>query len=67
MLIYYYDEDEYLVNTMRLSDIKNMDGRNIPTRMEMIPAEEPENMTVIEYLSMDFDIDISDNFFSIQT
>lgn len=66
LLIYYYDEDEYLVNTMRLSDIKNMDGRNIPTRMEMIPAEEPENMTVIEYLSMDFDIDISDNFFSIQ-
>ena len=66
LLIYYYDEDEFLVNTMQLSDIKNMDGRNIPTRMEMIPAEEPENKTVIEYLEMDFDIDIADNFFSIQ-
>ena len=25
LLIYYYDEDEFLVNTMQLSDIKNMD------------------------------------------
>lgn len=66
LLVYYYDEDAFLVNTMKLSEVKNMDGRNIPTRMEMIPAEEPENMTVIEYLVMDFDIDISDNFFSIQ-
>ena len=44
LLIYYYDEDGYLVNTMTLSDIKNMDGRNIPTRMEMVPAEEPEDL-----------------------
>ena len=66
MLVYYYDEDEFLINTMVLSDIKNMDGRNIPTHLEMIPAEEPQNKTVIEYLSMDFDIDIDNNFFSIQ-
>jgi outer membrane lipoprotein-sorting protein len=66
MLVYYYDEDEFLINTMVLSEVKNMDGRNIPTHLEMIPAEEPQNKTVIEYLSMDFDIDIDDNFFSIQ-
>ena len=66
LLIYYYDEDGFLVNTMELSDIRNMDGRNIPTRMEMKPAEEPENKTIIEYLTMDFDIDITDSFFSLQ-
>jgi outer membrane lipoprotein-sorting protein len=66
LLMYYYDEDGYLVNTMTLSEIKNMDGRNIPTRLEMVPAEEPENMTVVEYLDMEFDIDISESFFSIQ-
>ena len=66
LLVYYYDEDEFLVNTMVLSEIKNMDGRNIPTIMEMIPAEEPQNKTMIEYLSIDFDIDIDDGFFSIQ-
>lgn len=66
LLIFYYDEDGYLVNTMTLSEIKNMDGRNIPTRLEMVPTEEPENMTIIEYLDLEFDIDISENFFSLQ-
>jgi outer membrane lipoprotein-sorting protein len=66
LLVYYYDEDGFLVNTMELSEIRNMDGRNIPTRLEMMPAEEPENKTIIEYLTMDFDIDITDSFFSVQ-
>ena len=65
-LLYYYDEDDYLVNTMILSDIKNMDGRMIPTHMEMIPAEEPENRTIIDYLSLEFDLNLKENFFSQQ-
>ena len=56
----------YLVSTMVMSDIKDMGGRIIPAKMEMIPADEPENKTVIEYISMEFDIDISDQFFSMQ-
>jgi len=65
-LLYYYDEDDYLVNTMILSDIKNMDGRMIPTHMEMIPAEEPENRTIIDYLSLEFDLNLKETFFSQQ-
>jgi len=65
-LVYYYDEDNYLINTMVLSDIKNMGGRIIPTRMEMIPAEEPQNKTIIEYLSMEFDLNFDEKFFSLQ-
>jgi outer membrane lipoprotein-sorting protein len=65
-LIYYYDEDNYLVNTMILSNIRNMDGRMIPTHMEMIPAEEPQNKTVIDYLNMEFDLDLKESFFSQQ-
>jgi outer membrane lipoprotein-sorting protein len=38
--IEFYDEDEYLINTQLLSDIKEMGGRTIPCRMEMIPADE---------------------------
>lgn len=66
LLVYYYDEDNYLINTMKLFDIKEMGGRIIPTRMEMIPADEPQNKTVIEYLNMEFDLDLSQNFFSQQ-
>jgi len=65
-LVKYYDEDDFLVNTMVMSDLKMMGGKLLPARMEMIPAEEPENRTVIEYLDMQFDIDIDKNFFSLQ-
>lgn len=65
-LIYYYDEDDFLVNTMVLSDIKEMGGRIIPTHMEMIPTDEPGNKTVIDYLDIQFDLDLKESFFSLQ-
>jgi len=66
LLIKYYDEDDFLINTMILSDIREMGGRVIPARMDMIPAENPENRTVIQYNDIQFDIGISEDFFSIQ-
>ena len=66
LLFNYYDEDGYLVNTMVLSDIKELGGRKIPTHLEMIPAEEPDQKTVITYEEMEFDVDIDKDFFSIQ-
>lgn len=62
----FYDEDNYLVNTMLGREIKNMDGRMLPTIMEVIPAEEEGHKTVIEYLNLVFDKPIKENFFSIQ-
>jgi len=66
LLIKYYDEDEFLINTMILSDIREMGGRVIPARMDMIPAENPEHRTVIHYNDIQFDIGIGEDFFSIQ-
>ena len=62
----FYDEDGYLINTMNSSKIKMMGGREIPTHMEMIPADNPKQRTIFEYLEMEFDVDIEDSFFSIQ-
>lgn len=62
----FYDEDEYLVNTMLGKDVKNFDGKLLPARLEVIPAEEEGNKTIIEYLSLAFDEKISDSFFSVQ-
>lgn len=61
-----YDEDGYLVRTETGSEIKNMDGRLIPTRIEMIPAEEENQMTIIEIKEIKFNAPISDKFFSQQ-
>lgn len=61
-----YDEDAYLVRTELGSEIKTMDGRLIPTRIELIPAEEENQMTIIEIKEMKFNKPIKDNFFSQQ-
>ena len=66
LLIKYYDEDDFLINTMILSDIREMGGRVIPARMDMIPAENPDHRTVIHYKDIQFDIGISEDFFSIK-
>jgi outer membrane lipoprotein-sorting protein len=48
------------------SEVKGLGGRLLPTKMEMIPVEEEGNKTVITYQDIEFNIDISEDFFSIQ-
>jgi outer membrane lipoprotein-sorting protein len=62
----YYDENQALVRTETAGEIKTMDGRTIPTRLEIIPADEPQNRTIVIIRSMDFDVKIDDGFFSQQ-
>lgn len=61
-----YDEDSYLVRTELGSEIKIMDGRVIPTRLELIPAEEKGNKTIVEIKDIRFNVPIDDSFFSQQ-
>ena len=61
-----YDEDGYLVRTELGSEINVMDGRVIPTRLELIPAEEKGNKTIVEIKDIKFNVSIEDSFFSQQ-
>jgi outer membrane lipoprotein-sorting protein len=61
-----YDQDGYLVRTELGSDIKTMDGRLIPTRIELIPAEEEGRKTLLEIKEIQFNQSIRDGFFSQQ-
>lgn len=61
-----YDEYGDLVSTIFAYDIQKMDDREIPTRMEMIPADKPNQKTVLRYKNMIFDQPIDDGFFSVQ-
>lgn len=65
-LVRYYDEEGVLVNTLTLSEIKKIGGRVLPTRLEMVPAENPRQKTVVEYHTLEFDTGITEDFFSIQ-
>jgi len=61
-----YDEDEFLIRTELGTDVKSMDGRLIPTLIELIPAEEEGHKTIIEIREIEFNKPINDSFFSQQ-
>ena len=62
----FYDEDDDLVKSNFGYDFKVLDGRLIPTRIEIIPADEEGHKTVMYIEEMKFDIDLPESFFSQQ-
>ena len=62
----YFDEDDFLIKTEIASQVKTMDGRVIPTRIEVIPAEKRNQKTVITLKDIKFNIPLADSFFSQQ-
>lgn len=62
----FYDEDGELVNTMLGKDIKTLGGRTLPAKLELIPANEKGNKTVMEYISLEFNAKFETDFFSTQ-
>jgi Outer membrane lipoprotein-sorting protein len=66
LLTRFYDEDGSLVNTMSASEVKIMDGRLIPTRFEMIPADKTNQKTVMVYKSVQYNRPIDEGFFTTE-
>ncbi len=62
----YYDEDGYLVNSEKLSKIKNVGDRIMPTFFEILPVDKEGQRTTMEFTQVSFNIPIDDSFFSIQ-
>ncbi len=62
----FFDEDGQLVNTMIAEEIKEMDGRLIPTRLVMIPKDKPGQKTIMIYHSIRYNRPIPDAFFSTE-
>lgn len=62
----FYDEDGQLINTMNAFDVKVMDGRLIPTRFEMIPADKKNQKTEMIYKSIKYNRAIDDGFFTTE-
>ncbi len=62
----FYDEDRNLIKIFIGSEIKNLGGKTIPTKWEMIPLDKKGNKTIIEYQKIEWNIKISESFFSQQ-
>ena len=62
----YYDEHGVLVRSIRFSDYKKIDGREVPNQLECEPQAKEARRTVINYQKIEFNIDIPDDFFSLR-
>ncbi len=62
----FYDEDDFLINSMTATDVKTFDGKKLPSTLTIIPEEKPGNKTIITYKTMQFDIAVDDNKFTTQ-
>jgi len=62
----YYDEDDDLVKSDFGYDFKKMDGRLIPSRIEIVPADGEGKKTVILLMEVQFDVELPTTYFSQQ-
>ena len=62
----YYDEEMELVNVMNAYNIKQMGDREVPTKMEIEPANKKGNKTILEMVNIVYNQPIPDSFFSQQ-
>ena len=64
--IQYNDEDGQLARTMTWEDVKEFEGRSMPSVMRLVPADEPDEFTIVRYVDIDFDADVPESKFSLQ-
>lgn len=62
----FYDEDGFLVKTHISGDVKNMDGKELPTRFEIISEDNPNSKTVLIMNYINFDVKVDESFFNQQ-
>ncbi len=61
-----YSERGELIRTITLSDVKIMSGRRVPARLECVPAKKKGQRTYLQYSELEFDVPLTDAFFSYQ-
>ena len=63
----YYDEKGELVRTMTYTDVQEVDGRLSPMTMTLTPHDKPGEFTRMTFSELDFDVDLDDGMFSLQS
>jgi hypothetical protein len=66
MRIAFYAENGTLARTQTFEGVTEIDGRRVPRVMTVIPADKPNEWTRITYQSLDFDITLPPDTFSLQ-
>jgi outer membrane lipoprotein-sorting protein len=61
----YYDRKNRLSRTMKWSDVRDFNGRQLPAKMEMVPEDKKGHKTELVYEEIDFDVDVPESTFSL--
>lgn len=61
----YFDEKGAKIRTLYFSDYKNMGGRLIPAKLELIPEGKANQKTIIRYVKAQFDSPLPPDTFSL--
>ncbi len=62
----YYDDAGHLARTLTFADFKVMGGRKVPSRLTVVPADKPDEKTVLVYRDLRFDVGLTESFFSLR-
>ena len=62
----YYDSHGDLIKTVTYSDVQEIDGRTIPTNMQVIPADKEGQSTTIIWSYAEFDRGVDSDIFSLR-
>ncbi len=65
--IQYFDEKGELIRTMKFLDIREIAGKLAPARMMLVPEDKPGEFTEVVYDELDFDVELPDSMFSLQS
>ncbi|MDJ0939298.1 MAG: outer membrane lipoprotein-sorting protein [Woeseiaceae bacterium] len=61
----FYDQDNELVKTLSTLEIEDMGGRTTAKRQRMTKVEDPDEWTEIQVDTVEYDLDIGDNVFTL--
>ena len=62
----FHDEAGSLLRSMVFGGFRDFDGRLLPSVIHVRPADKPDEHTTIRYEELDFDIDVTETFFSLR-
>ena len=60
--VFFENDDE--VRTMEFSDVREVDGRQVPHVMEVRPADKPNEFTRLTYRELEFGVEVDDSIFT---
>jgi outer membrane lipoprotein-sorting protein len=65
MWMRYYGDDGELKRTLTFSNFRTMGGRLVPATMTVVPADKPDESTVIQYSGLRFDVQLPPDTFTL--